>query len=78
MFARAVLCLILLRPRSPFTKISRRLSEIGWSELLLIRLTLIALDKSSVKFALKNTKLHVHATISLFKLKNSLNKKKSV
>lgn len=30
---RAVLCLILLRPRSPFTKISWRLSEIGLPEV---------------------------------------------
>lgn len=44
-FARAVLCLILLRPCSPFTKISRRLFEIGSCELSLIRLTLIAPDK---------------------------------
>lgn len=44
-FARAVLCLILLRPRSPLKKISRRLPEIASSELLLMRLTLIAVDK---------------------------------
>lgn len=44
-FARAVLCLILLRPRSPFTKISRRLLEVASPELLLMRLTLIAVDK---------------------------------
>lgn len=45
-FARAVLCLILLRPRSPFTEISRHLLEIASPELLLMLLTLIPVDKT--------------------------------
>lgn len=49
-FARAVLCLILLRPRSPFTKISRHLLEIALPELLFMILTLIAVDKTMLTY----------------------------
>lgn len=52
-FARAVLCLILLRPRLPFTKISWHLPEIASPELLLMRPTLIAVNKTLRLFKLK-------------------------
>lgn len=55
-FARAVLCLILLRPRSPFTKISRCLPEVASPELLLMRLTLIAVDKIVTLTYIKSAK----------------------
>lgn len=58
-FARAVLCLILLRPRSPFTKISRCLPKIVSSELLLMYLTLITVDKTATFTYIKSAKSSV-------------------
>lgn len=54
-FARAVLCLILLRPRSPFTKISWHLPEIASPELL--RPTLITVHKTLRLFILKTANM---------------------
>lgn len=60
-FARAVLCLILLRPRSPFTEISRHLLEIASPELLLMLLTLIPVDKT-LRLLIMKARSRGHAT----------------
>lgn len=60
-FARAVLCLILLRPRSPFTEISRHLLEIASPELLLMLLTLIPVDKT-LRLLIMKVRSRGHAT----------------
>lgn len=60
-FARAVLCLILLRPRSPFTEISRHLLEIASPELLLVLLTLIPVDKT-LRLLIMKVRSRGHAT----------------
>lgn len=60
-FARAVLCLILLRPRSPFTEISRHLLEIASPELLLMLPTLIPVDKT-LRLLIMKVRSRGHAT----------------